>query len=296
MLGVVTTLLSIADELYALPLAEFTAARDARVKQEKAGDKELSAAVKALKKPSTAAWAVNQLVRHETEQVDQVLAVGEALREAQRSLDGAELRALTRQRRQLTAAVTGQARAVCTRLGTRLTDAVTDQVEATLTAAMVDAEAARAVRSGLLIAALSSTGMEAVDPAPALAVPQALGFEAAAVEPTPPTLHVVPDPEPDETAVRAAQERVAETESAHQQAAAAATEAHTAVSELEARSLQLQGRLDELRRQVAEAESEAEEIDDELSDAEDSADEADREATRTEQELDQARKALEKLT
>ena len=52
------------------------------------------------KKPSTAAWAVNQLVRHETEQVDQVLAVGEALREAQRTLDGEELRALTRQRRQ----------------------------------------------------------------------------------------------------------------------------------------------------------------------------------------------------
>ena len=41
--------------------------------------------VKKLKKPSVAAWVVNQLVRHETEQVEQVLAMGEALRAAQRA-------------------------------------------------------------------------------------------------------------------------------------------------------------------------------------------------------------------
>ena len=57
-----------------------------------------------------AAWVVNMLVRHETEQVDQVLAVGAALRDAAESLDGKELRELTKQRRQLTAAVTTRAR------------------------------------------------------------------------------------------------------------------------------------------------------------------------------------------
>ena len=72
----------------------------------------LAAQVKALRKPSTAAWVVNLLVRRETEQVEQVLAVGAALREAQASMSGDELRALTRQRRQLTAAVTTQARRV----------------------------------------------------------------------------------------------------------------------------------------------------------------------------------------
>ena len=65
-----------------------------------------SAAVKALRKPSVAAWVVNLLVRREAEQVEQVLAVGAALREAQEGMDGAELRALTKQRRQLTSAVT----------------------------------------------------------------------------------------------------------------------------------------------------------------------------------------------
>ncbi len=98
-------LLELADELYALPLGDFTPARDALVKEHKA-DKELAARLKALKKPSLAAWVVNLLVRRDAAQVEQVLGVGAALREAQANLDGEELRALTRQRRQLTAAVT----------------------------------------------------------------------------------------------------------------------------------------------------------------------------------------------
>ena len=74
-------LLGVADELYGLAAREFTPARDARAKELKGTD--LGHAVKALKKPSLAAWVVNLLVRRDTEQVDQVLAVGEALREAQ---------------------------------------------------------------------------------------------------------------------------------------------------------------------------------------------------------------------
>ena len=61
-------LTGIADELYALSPADFTPARDARAKELKGS--ELAAQVKKLKKPSVAAWVVNQLVRHETEQVE----------------------------------------------------------------------------------------------------------------------------------------------------------------------------------------------------------------------------------
>ena len=104
-------LLEAADRLYGLTLPEFTPARDALVKEHKA-DKELAARLKALKKPSLAAYVVNLLVRRDAAQVDQVLVVGEALRQAQQDLDGAELRNLTRQRRQLTAAVTQQARSL----------------------------------------------------------------------------------------------------------------------------------------------------------------------------------------
>ena len=152
-----------ADALYGLALPEFTPARDARAKELKAGDAELAGRVKALRKPATAAWVVNLLVRREAEQVGQVLAVGAALREAQANLAGDELRALTRQRRQLTAAVTSQARAVAAEHGLKVTSAVSDQVEATLTAAILDEDCARAVRSGLLVTPLSATGVGTVD-------------------------------------------------------------------------------------------------------------------------------------
>ena len=62
-MSVTDRLLEIADELYALPLGEFTPARDARAKELK-GD-ELGPKVKALKKPATAAWVVNLLVRRQ---------------------------------------------------------------------------------------------------------------------------------------------------------------------------------------------------------------------------------------
>ena len=44
-------LLEAADRLYGLTLPEFTPARDALAKELKGGDKDLSARVKALKKP-----------------------------------------------------------------------------------------------------------------------------------------------------------------------------------------------------------------------------------------------------
>ena len=116
-------------------------------------------------------------------------------------MSAGELRALTKQRRQVTAAVTQQARHLAAEAGHKVTQAVADQVEATLTAAMVDADCGRAVRSGLLVAPLQTTGVDAVGEAAlaaALALPEALGFSATAreaPEPGPPSLRVVPDPD-----------------------------------------------------------------------------------------------------
>ena len=292
-------LLAVADELYGLELPEFTPARDARAKELKASDAELAKQVKALRKPSTAAWVVNLLVRHETEQVDQVLAVGAALREAQAAMSGDELRTLTRQRRQLTAAVTTRARGVAARHGAKVTQAVADQVEATLTAAMVDEGCAAAVRSGLLVTALATTGVDAVEPGSAVALPEALGFAATAREAEPerrPELHVVPDPEADAKARAAAEGVLAEAESELAEADEGLAEAVADVERLEARSLQVQAEIDELRRRLAELESAYEEVDDELGDAEEvraEAEESVREATRA---RDAARAALEKLS
>jgi DNA repair exonuclease SbcCD ATPase subunit len=268
-------LLEIADELYALPQEEFTPARDAKARELKA-EKDLAAAVKKLKKPSVAAWVVNLFVRREPDQVEQVIGVGQALREAQEGMDGAELRALTRQRRQLTSAVTQQARTLARDEGVKITAAVAEQVEATLTAAMLDPDCARAVRSGLLTAALSATGIDAVDVAAAVAVADALGFSAtptSGAPPPPPELHVVPGDEDArrreqaEAALAAAQETVDQTE-------AALAKAGRTVEKLRARSLQIQSEIDELRRKLSELESSAEETDEELEEAEEAQGEA----------------------
>jgi len=288
------TLLAIADELFALPLADFTPRRDLVAKEHKA-DKELSAGIKALKKPSLAAWVVNLLVRREPAQVDQVLSVGAALREAQANLDGDELRALTRQRRQLTAAITTQARGLAGQAGVKVTQAVADQVEATLTAAMVDEGAAAAVRSGLLVSPLAATGVGQVDVAGALALPEAVGFAATPVAAPRPDLHVVPDPDGESKAVRAAQEAADTAESALAKAVAERDKAATEVAELEARSMQLQSEIDELKRRITKLETQAEELDDELADAEDVRAEADDVVRQATKERDAAVRKLARL-
>ncbi|GEP37082.1 hypothetical protein NPS01_07450 [Nocardioides psychrotolerans] len=280
-------LLAIADEIYALTLAEFTPARDARAKALKGSD--LAKAVKTLKKPSLAAWIVNVLVRRDPDQVDQVLTVGAALREAAAAMSGEQLRALTRQRRQVTAAVTQQARSLATESGVKVTQAVTDQVEATLTAAMLDQRCAQAVRSGLLVTAITTTGVDEVDLGGAVALPAALGFEASPVaSPDPdsdsdpdapaagtrPDLHVVPDPEAEVKALAAAQEALDEAEEQVKGARQAYEETVSSQTELEARSMQLQAEIDELKRRLADREESADEVDDALGDAEDARTEA----------------------
>lgn len=321
-------LLAVADRLYGLPLAEFTAARDAEVKAHRGTD--LAVRLKALRKPATAAWVVNLLVRRESEQVDQVLAVGRALREAQEQMAGEQLRELARQRRQLTAAVTTQARRVAREEGSRVTDAVADQVEATLTAAMVDEQCAAAVRSGMLVHPLETTGVDALardDVLAAVAVPEALGFVAppraapagaagdagdapdgaaagaaagvaagvAAGERAAAKLRVVPDPEADRKARAAAQERLAAAEADVAEAEGALEEARSAQADLEARSLQVQAEIEELRGRIAELEEQAEEVDDELAEAEDACEDAAAAAAAARSAREQAVAALGRL-
>jgi DNA repair exonuclease SbcCD ATPase subunit len=289
-------LLEIADELYALSLAEFTPARDAKAKELKGTD--LAKEVKALKKPSLAAWVVNLLVRHEAEQVDQLLQVGEALRAAQESMSGDELRQLTRQRRQVTAAVTTQARRLARENGQKVTEAVAGQVEATLTAAMVDEECGKAVRSGMLLTALESTGVDVVDLDRAVALPDAIGFVASTSEtatPSRPELHVVPDPDRDEKALAAAREALAAAEEELTDASSAYDEAAEALAELEARSMQLQAEIDELKRRVAEVEETADDVDEQLTEAEEARDEAQAVVTEAAEGRDAAAKAVAKL-
>lgn len=293
-------LLAVADDLHALALAEFTPARDAWVREHRA-DKDLAAAVKRLRKPSLAAWVVNLLVRRDPEQVDQVLAVGVALREAQAGLDAAQLRELTRQRRQLTAAVTTSARRLARAEGVRVSESVAEQVEATLTAAMLDEVAAQAVRSGLLVTSIVATGLDGLDLTGAVAAPGALGFSATrrpVTEPDPdhpPQLRVVPDPDADAKARAAADALVNEAEAEVSRAHDEHRAARADVEVLQARTLQIQSQLDEVRTRIAELEASLEHTDDELSEAEALREAATELVTETEARLADARRARSAL-
>ena len=87
-IGSVTTgkLNAEVDELFKLPLAEFTGARNAlaaRLKQSgRANDANL---VKTLTKPSVSAWTVNQLYWNHRKEFDGLLAAGQRIRKAQTS-------------------------------------------------------------------------------------------------------------------------------------------------------------------------------------------------------------------
>ncbi|MER7607338.1 hypothetical protein [Nocardioides sp. NPDC127503] len=286
-------LLDIAAELYGLPLPDFTPERDARVKALKGTP--LAGPAKALKKPSTAAWVVNLLVRYETEQVEQVISVGALLREAQTGMDAAQLRELTKQRRQLTAAVTTRARGLAREHGLRVTEAVATQVEATLTAAMIDESAAQAVRSGLLISPLAATGIDAVNAADAVALPDALGFEVPEIVPPPPEpLRAVPDL-PDTAALDEAREALTEAESALSGAEEERDKAMSAFKDVEARSLQVKSEIDELRRRLADLEATAADVDDELTEAEEARDSAETAVSEAAATRDAAAAEVERL-
>lgn len=163
----------IAAELYGLDPGEFVAARKERAAQAKrAGDGDLAAAVAELRKPTVAAWTVNLLAREAPDEVDALLRLGEALREAQRELSGDDLRTLTRQRQQVVNALARRAGELAAEHDHPVGEPVLREVATTLTAALAEPDVADQVRDGTLAKAATYEGFG--DAAPALtAVPDA---------------------------------------------------------------------------------------------------------------------------
>jgi hypothetical protein len=161
---------SVADELYGLPPAEFTAARDTRSAAAKGdGDRDLAAAIKKLARPTAAAWLANLLVRERTEQVEQLLELGAAMREAQAELAGDQMRQLAVQRRQIVSALGREAGQLAADLGQPVSRTIREEMEGTLEAALADPDAGDALRSGRMTTSLRYTGLGSVDVAGAVA-------------------------------------------------------------------------------------------------------------------------------
>ncbi|MDX2970461.1 hypothetical protein [Kribbella solani] len=153
-----------ADALYAAPAGDFIASRNALAKQLKAdGDALGSTRLKALRKPTVAAWVANLVARQVPDELDELLALGDEFREATADLDGDRLRELTPRRHQLLDNLSKVAARLAGDEGQKLSGDVAQKLRETLDAALVDPAAGAAVREGHLSSALRHVGFGVVD-------------------------------------------------------------------------------------------------------------------------------------
>lgn len=144
-------------ELYAAVLADFTPTRARLAAEAKnAGARDLATDIAALRKPTRAAWTVNQLAHRAAGALAELAELADALRAAQTALDGPQLRALSLQRRQVIDALVDQALRETDQAGAP--EALRAEVRSTLEAALADSDVRAEVRAGLLVRAAQFSG------------------------------------------------------------------------------------------------------------------------------------------
>jgi len=165
-------LAEVTDELYGLDPGDFVPARNELVRRlRKNGHRGLAKQVAELRRPSPAAWAVNQLARSYRTELDGLLRLGDALRTAQThtlaGADAADLRNAGRARRDAVARLAESAVGLLGQRGAGVGGHYTE-VAATLEAASLDPNAAAEVSGGRLTSSLeppSGFGDLDIDPA-----------------------------------------------------------------------------------------------------------------------------------
>ncbi len=160
-------LTTLATELYGLTPQEFTRARDARIAEARqAGDKDLAASLKELRKPSVGAWMANILVRERIGDIDHLIGLGEELRGSS-TLDGKQIRRASKEKLDAVTKLLRHAKSIAQRADQSVSQAATLDLETTLDAAFGDPSAAAALRGGCLTAALRYSGLGFASASPA---------------------------------------------------------------------------------------------------------------------------------
>ena len=231
------------DQLYGIPLDEFTAERDRLAKRLRSeGRPEDAAVVKALKKPTLPAWAVNQLSRRHRKDLRRLLEAGQALRKAHAGVGargGRErLRAATDREREIVASLVDRAAAFLSE-GGQPSPANLERVRNTLHAAAADEELRDELAAGRVVKDRESVGLG----------PLGLG----------------PAPAP---AKRAGSRRLSEARSAVKEATKRLRAAEAALERTRADAEAAQRALEDRRRSVEAARREAEETEEALRAAE----------------------------
>jgi len=157
----------VAEDLYALPLDEFTAARNMLASElKKAGDPEEAKRVKGLRKPSQPAWIVNQLVRRRKKGSKDLLRAGERLRKAQeQALGGGQRKALegaVAAERKAVEALVSAAREIAEKGGVKVSDANLARISDTLHAVSLDEDVRERFEAGDLVEDHAATGVDAL--------------------------------------------------------------------------------------------------------------------------------------
>ena len=142
------------NELFHGPLEGFTGARNEVAKSlRSSGEPRAADWVKGLKKPSRAAWLVNQLAARKPKEVRRLLDAGEKLRAAQEEMlagaaDREKLREVAAGEREAIDTLVGTAEAIGREHG--VGSQILDRVGETLQAATTDPEVAEAIEKGWL--------------------------------------------------------------------------------------------------------------------------------------------------
>jgi hypothetical protein len=288
-----------AEDLYALPPAEFTAARDELARQARAaGQRDDAVLIKKLTRPTVSAWLVNQLVRSAPEPMSRLFELGAALHAAQQELAGDRLRELSVERRQVIGELMPEASRLAASAGVPVSGSGLDEVRATLEAALADPGAKDAVQSGQLTRALSYAGLGEVDLSAALAVTPATrpGRQPPAGSQPPAGGERPGGRRPRSadggSAAAAAEQAQRDLADAEAEVAAAAQRLADADSQVAAVSEQrqfLSRRTEQLREELAGAEAEGRELGKAARDAQRVHDAAARAVERAERQLTQAR-------
>jgi len=210
--------------------------------------------VAALRKPSLAAWAVNQLVRTQSRDVRALFTAGDKAQRAQAELltgrgDAAVLRAALEEERDRVNRLIAAARGLLNSEGHELSPATLERVAETLNAAALDEEARAEVKAGglqreLRHVGIGDTGQSGGAPSPAASKPPARSRSKVDIK----ALRRA------DTAARRAAERAAEARAAavarRDSAAQALKRAETAVAEADRRAKEAEAARRRARRDL----------------------------------------------
>jgi hypothetical protein len=143
----------VLDRLYSLAPEEFTAARNALVKElTKAGDRLAASELKALRKPTVIAWSLNQVARTHGREVEELLAAAGRVRQAQEAGEPRALREASGEEQEVLVRLSGLALKEMSSAGHPPNETARTRLLSTLRAAARDEGVAEQLRRGRLSA------------------------------------------------------------------------------------------------------------------------------------------------